>query len=222
MAQLIQRVASWLAQEVAVPLLAKSKPFQAAARASVQGVEKVKDISNTAAEAAAEAAAKSKEAVAQAKRQATAAAVDGEVVEEGPGLFKSISEAIKKVRACCSCCCRRLRHRCVRAVACTPVVSIVHCGDPLYLTCCSFVCVLFARPWCAPHRISTATARQRSNLLRKLLKKTSESVWNSISKSSRSSTTPETRQKEEPFRLGRCRFVGSMLRSVTVSNHTSP
>mmetsp|Transcript_30111 Transcript_30111/g.44625 ORF Transcript_30111/g.44625 Transcript_30111/m.44625 type:complete len:135 (-) Transcript_30111:190-594(-) len=96
MAQLIQRVASWLAQEVAVPLLAKSKPFQAAARASVQGVEKVKDISNTAAEAAAEAAAKSKEAVAQAKRQATAAAVDGEVVEEGPGLFKSISEAIKK------------------------------------------------------------------------------------------------------------------------------
>lgn len=96
MAQLIQRVASWLAQEVAVPLIARSKPFQAAARASVEGVEKVRSVSKTAAEAAAEAKAKSKEALAQAR--AEAAQVAGHPKEEGGSIFKSLTEAVKKVR----------------------------------------------------------------------------------------------------------------------------
>ena len=95
MAQLIQRVASWLAQEIAVPLIARSKPFQAAARASVEGVEKVRSVSKTAAEAAAEAKAKSKEALAQAR--AEAAEVAGHPKEEGGSIFKSLTEAVKKV-----------------------------------------------------------------------------------------------------------------------------
>eukprot|EP00750_Incisomonas_marina_P025456 INCI5479.1.p2 GENE.INCI5479.1~~INCI5479.1.p2 ORF type:complete len:134 (+),score=35.70 INCI5479.1:115-516(+) len=94
MAQLIQRVASWLAQEIAVPLIARSKPFQAAARASVEGVEKVRSVSKTAAEAAAEAKAKSKEALAQAR--AEAAEVAGHPKEEGGSIFKSLTEAVKK------------------------------------------------------------------------------------------------------------------------------
>ena len=95
MAQLIQRVATWLAQEIAVPLLAKSKPFQAAARASVEGVEKVKEVSKTAGDAAASAAAKSKEAVAAAK--AAAKKDVGLVDEEGPGVFASMKEFVKQV-----------------------------------------------------------------------------------------------------------------------------
>jgi hypothetical protein len=99
MAALIQRVASWLAQEVVVPVLAKSKPFQAAARASVDGVEKVKAVTKNAADAAAvaaaEAAAKSKEALAAARAEAATGAGPDEV---SPGVFRSLADAVKRVR----------------------------------------------------------------------------------------------------------------------------
>ena len=96
MAQLIQRVASWLAQEVAVPLIAKTRPFQAAARASVQGVEKVKGVSKSAGEAAAEAARKSKEAAAAVRAEA-AANIPGTEASGGQGMFQSMKEFVKKV-----------------------------------------------------------------------------------------------------------------------------
>lgn len=97
MAQLIQRVATWVAQEIAVPLLAKSKPFQAAARASVNGVEKVKEATQMAKDATEQAKAEAKDVLNKEYTKIRAPVDDEERNVESVNFFQSIKEAVKAV-----------------------------------------------------------------------------------------------------------------------------